>query len=104
MNAITANVPAVMKNTLAMELIVYAMKITDSVAPFTMEYNTKSSVAVTADSLFIAPLMPITSPNSAMTRPQNSSLLVTMAYAMPGLLAMPKAVKPVITSASVIHK
>ena len=69
-----------------------------------MEYNTKSSVAVVADSLFIAPLMAITRPNSAMTSPQNSNRFVTIVYASPGFVATPNAVKPVITSASAIHK
>ena len=79
------------------------MNIDENSAPFITEYNTKSKVAVVSDSLLIAALTPNTIANSAITNPQRRILLEYKAVKMPGLVATPYAVAPVIASASVIH-
>ena len=68
--------PAVIKNTVAMEDAVYITKMDDNSAPLITEYKINIIVAVVNDRRFIAALTPITKANSAIISPHISMELL----------------------------
>jgi len=64
-----ANVPAAIKNTLAIESAVNTKKMADNVTPLRTDYKIKTIVAVMADILLIAPTKTPTSTNSRISNP-----------------------------------
>src|SRR5690349_9308028 len=96
---ITANVPAVTKNVVAIDSSVYTTKMSDKVSPFRMEYTIKITVPMLAVILLMRLTSMPTATNSRMINPKNIHRLEKIKFSKAGEEAVYIATKPVMTRA-----
>src|SRR5574344_1202460 len=93
-------VPAVIKNTWAIDVMVYIINKPDRVIPFNTEYIINNVVAVDSDNLSILADIYQTNPTSAKQRSKKPE---PSEYNIFGDWATPYATTPVMANANVIH-